>query len=205
MAVTVDFVTLGDASTKLDVPSATLRHWTDQLEEFNCHFVNRNNRNERIYYEEDLKIFKYLKDLKNEYGRKTTTEDLCYMLIDKAGEGMFELRKREDTPLPSTPSNRTADLLGQEDIQRLMNSERVKQFMDIVSKNIKDDLSKEFEGKFDMVNQELIKAYKKLDENLTERDKRWEERMEAREKQTNELIQSWREQNQKPWYKKIFS
>jgi|SRR5579875_3491742 len=216
MPVEVEFITLGDASSRLNVPPATLRHWTDQLEEYNTHFVLRNNRNERIYYESDLKIFKYLRDLKSEYGRRTTTEDLCYMLIDKAEEGLFELRKREDAPMPSQPSNRTADLLGQEDIQRLMNSERVRQFMDIISKNIKDDLTKKFEDKFAKMNEQLIDAHKKLQEalneghkriegELNERDKRWEERMEEREKQTNELIAEWRKQNQKPWWKKIFS
>ena len=146
MPVEVDFITLGDASVKIDVPSPTLRHWTDQLEEFEVHFVLRNNRNERIYYDTDLEVFKYLRDLKKEYGRRTTTKDLAYMIAEKGKEGEFELRSREDAPTPQ-PSNRTSDLLNQEDIQRLMASERVKQFISIVidetTKNIKQDLVKE--------------------------------------------------------------
>lgn len=205
MALEVDFVTLGDASERLDMPSATLRHWTDQLEEFNTHFVLRNNRNERIYYDEDLKIFKFLKDLKKEYGRRTTTEDLCYMLIDKAEEGVFELRKREDAPLPSNPSNRTADLLGQEDIKRLMESERVKQFMSIVADNVRDGLKKEFQEQFDGTNQKILESYKLIEQKQKERDEEWMKRMDDRFNQTNEYIAELRAKRQKPWWKRVFS
>lgn len=132
MALEVDFITLGDASKKIDVNSATLRHWTDQLEEFDTHYVMRNNRNERIYYESDIEIFRVLKKLRDEYKRRTTARDLSYILEDKAEEGELELRKKEDAPQPSTPSNKTADLLNQEDIKRLMESERVKQFIGII-------------------------------------------------------------------------
>lgn len=143
MAIAVDFITLGDASERLGVPSATLRHWTDQMEEYEAHFVLRNNRNERIYYENDLEVFAFLRDLKNEYGRRTTTKDLAYMIMDKGREGQFKLRTKEEAPTPQ-PSNRTADLLNQEDIQRLMDSERVKQFISIIisenSKAMKEEL-----------------------------------------------------------------
>lgn len=59
MALEVDFITLGDASSRLDVPAPTLRHWTDQMEEFNVHYVLRNNRNERIYEESDVKVLRF--------------------------------------------------------------------------------------------------------------------------------------------------
>lgn len=140
----VDFVTLGGASERLSVPPPTLRNWTDQLEEYNVHFTKRNNRNERIYYKEDLDIFKYIRDMRNEYGRKTTTRDLARMLSE---DSRFELRSKEDAPSPvEEPSNRM-ELLSQEDIKELMDSERVKQFMKIIvdqtTKNIKEDLVKE--------------------------------------------------------------
>lgn len=132
MSFEIDFITLGDASVKLGKPSPTVRHWGEQLEELEVHYLKRNNRNERIYYDEDIKIFEYLRDLKDEYGRRTTTRDLAYMLQDRADKGEFKLRKKEDAPQPANPSNKTADLLNQEDIQRLMQSERVKQFMGII-------------------------------------------------------------------------
>lgn len=165
----VDFVTLGGASERLNVPSPTLRNWTDQLEEFDTHYTKRNNRNERIYYQEDLDIFKFLRDLKNEYGRKTTTKDLALMLQE---DGRFTLRSREEAPSPvEEPSNRV-DLLSQEDIKELMDSERVKQFMRIVvdetTKNIKEDLIEEVTRN---VTEELKKEFndsKQLQERTVE-------------------------------------
>lgn len=140
----IDFVTLGGASKRLKVPPPTLRNWTDQLEEYGTHYTKRNNRNERIYYEKDLEIFKYLRDMKHEHGRKTTTERLARIL---SADERFELRNKADAPSPvEEPSNRM-ELLNQEDIKELMDSERVQQFVRVIvdqtTKNIKDDLINE--------------------------------------------------------------
>jgi DNA-binding transcriptional MerR regulator len=208
MALEVDFITLGDASERLNVPSATLRHWTDQLEDFEVHYVMRNNRNERIYYDTDLEIFSFLRDLKAEYGRRTTTKDLASMISDKGREGEFLLRNREDAPTPQS-TNRTADLLGQEDIKRLMDSDRVKQFMSIVvnetTKNIKEDLKKDLDDEFMKVNRQIVESHERLEKTVKEREERLEQRMAERAKQTDEYIALLREKDKRPWWKKIFS
>lgn len=213
MGFEVDFITLGDASEKLSVPSATLRHWTDQMEEFDTHYVLRNNRNERIYYDTDIKVFEFLRDLKNEHGRRTTTKDLAYMIADRGRAGEFQLRTKEDAPQPQQPSNRTADLLNQDDIKRLMESERVKQFIGIVidetTKNIKQDLveevRKEVQTEMLEVNQHIVKSHESLEKAIKESDEKWEARMKAREEQTNEYIAELRAKRERPWWKKIFS
>lgn len=178
----VEFVTLGDASDRLATPSATLRNWTDQLEEYEVHYTKRNNRNERIYYDNDLEIFKFLKDMKAEYGRRTTTKDLAYMIAEKGKEGRFELRGVEDAPIPSNPSNKTADLLSQEDIQRLMQSERVKQFIGIVIKETQDSLREELvqeirevvatevRKELETENDRMEKIAKRMEDSVAKRD-----------------------------------
>ncbi|MGQ7228394.1 MerR family transcriptional regulator [Bacillus cereus group sp. Bce029] len=211
MALEVDFITLGDASDRIGVPSPTLRHWTDQLESLEVHFVKRNNRNERIYYDTDLEIFEFLRDLKQEHGRRTTTKDLAYMIREMSDR--FELRTREDAPQPSQPSNKTADLLNQEDIQRLMQSERVKQFISIVideaTKNLKDDLKHEVRQEVNKemleVGRQMVENHNKLEQQLKERDEKFEKQLEARMKQTDEYIQEFRARQKLPWWKKIFS
>lgn len=211
MALEVDFITLGDASDRIGVPSPTLRHWTDQMEDFEVHFVKRNNRNERIYYDTDLDIFEFLRDLKAEHGRRTTTKDLAYMIREM--DDRFELRTRDDAPQPSQPSNKTADLLNQEDIQRLMQSERVKQFIGIVideaTKNLKNELKQEVRQE---VNKEMLEFgrqmvdnHNKLEQQLKERDERIDKQLEARMKQTDEYIQEFRAKQKLPWWKKMFS
>lgn len=142
MAIEVDFVTLGEASARLDTPAPTLRSWTDQLEDFGVHFVERNNRNERMYYDSDLKIFEFVKKQKAEFGRKTTTKDIAYMLDEKAKEGVFELRKTVVVP------ERTATaemILSNEDLKQLMQSKRVQEFMEVT-----------FNSKFEDFKNELI-------------------------------------------------
>lgn len=206
MSLEVDFVTLGDAAERLDVPSATLRFWTDQLEDLDVHYVMRNNRNERIYYETDLKIFAFLRDLKNEYGRKTTTKDLGYMLIDRAGEGEFKLRTRDDVPTIKH-KNRTADLLSHYDIKQLMTSERVQQFMQVitseVTKNIRDELTEKFEKEFQNTNKQILDMYKRIEEKQKESDELWKKRIEERDKLLMESIRETQEKK-KGFWSKIF-
>jgi hypothetical protein len=179
MAIEVDYITLGDVASRLKVPAPTLRHWTDQMEEFKVHYVLRNNRNERIYEETDIKVFEYLRDLKEEYGRRTTTRDLGYMIAEKGESGDLKLRTREDAPPP--PSNRTTDLLNQEDIKRVLESDRARQVIGYLvgeaTKNMKDDLIEEVR---ETVRSEMVEydssAIKALEEIEERRAKREEER-----------------------------
>ena len=96
MTLKVDFVTLGDAAKRLGVPAPTLRSWSIQLEEYEAHYTMRIHKNDRIFYDSDIKIFAFLRDLKKEHGRRTTTRDLSRTLLEMGAEGKFELRKKED-------------------------------------------------------------------------------------------------------------
>lgn len=138
----VNFVTLGGASERLDVPSPTLRNWTNQLEEYRTHYTKRNSRNERVYYKEDLEIFKFIKDMRLEHGGQTATRDIAKMLLI---DSRFKLRDREDDlNIVSEDLSSELELLSQEDIKELMDRERVKQFIQIIvdqtTKNIKEGL-----------------------------------------------------------------
>lgn len=231
MPLEVDYITLGDASERIEVPAPTLRHWTDQMEEYNVHFVLRNNRNERIYEEDDLKIFEYLRDLKNEYGRRTTTKDLGYMIAEKGERGELKLRTREDAPPPS-PSNRTTDLLNQEDIKRVLESDRARQvigyLVDEATKNLKNDLIEQVRAEVreevkaemmsvnkhvEMSNEELLKlvrSHEELEKAIKEDRKKAEEaekRAEERAKERDEsLMKSLRDtmESKKGFFARLF-
>jgi hypothetical protein len=177
----VDFITLGDASERLKVPAPTLRNWTDQLEEFNVHFVKRNNRNERIYYDSDLKIFEYVRDLKQEHGRRTTMKDLASMIADMGDR--FDLRSEEEAPVPQ-PSNKTSELINVDDFQRLMENQRVRALVGYMigesTKHIREQLVEELQTKF-------IEDRETLKEALRE-----EIRLELQDK--NKLIEELRQE-----------
>lgn len=182
----VDFVTLGGASERLDVPSPTLRNWTDQLEEYGVHYTKRNNRNERMYYTEDIDIFAYMRDMKKEYGRKTTSRDLARMI---AKDSRFVLRSKEDAPSPvEDPSNRL-ELLNQEDIKDLMSSERVQQFMNIIveqtTKNIREDLVEELT---ESIRKELEMENEQIEKRFAENERKHEETLKAIEEGNEQLL-----------------
>lgn len=182
----VDFVTLGGASERLEVPSPTLRNWTDQLEEYGVHYTKRNNRNERMYYAEDIDIFAYMRDMKKEYGRKTTSRDLARMI---AKDSRFVLRSKEDAPSPvEEPSNRL-ELLNQEDIKDLMSSERVQQFMNIIveqtTKNIKEDLVEELT---ESIRKELEMENEQIEKRFAENERKHEETLKAIEEGNEQLL-----------------
>lgn len=208
MTLEVEFITLGDASNRLGVPAPTLRHWTDQLEEFDVHYVLRNNRNERTYEASDLKVFEFLRDLKAEHGRKTTTKDLGYMITKKGEDGDFVLRTREDVP-EQTPSNRTMDLLNNEDIKKVLESDRAKQVVGYLvseaTKNIKAELIEEVRLS---VRKELSEEQANLQKVLMEieerriaredeRSKYLDEREKMREERDREARIKWEEEQQK--------
>lgn len=208
MAVEVDFITLGDASEKLStpenrVPPATLRHWTDQLEEFGVHFVQRNNRNERIYYDTDLEVFKFIRDQRKEHGRKTTSKDLAYFIAEKAEkDGMFELRKREDVPIIE-PTINAVELLNQEDIKKLMESDRVKQFVGVVvaetTKNLRNQLIEEVRAE---VKAEMEESNRKTQESLDKIEEGQKKRDENLMSLIKDMMDKKKEEN-KGWLSKL--
>lgn len=232
MAVEVEFVTLGDASKKLGVPAPTLRLWTDELEKNEVHFVLRNHRDERIYHDNDLEIFEYMRDLKKEHGRKAQTKDIALMIYQQALENdMFDLRTKEEVPKPK-PSNTALNLLNNEDVQRLLESDRVKQLLGHMvseaTKQIKEDLivevrqsirnemlngqvsienlMKEDEARRLEAEEERVKKEEeriaKMDEVLRERDERSMKLLEELQKSKKELEEKEAEKP-KSWWQKI--
>lgn len=197
MAMELEFVTIGMACEHLDMKQSTLRKWTDYLEKNNVHYVHRNEREERMYNNEDLEIFRFFNNYKKEFGMKTTLEDLARLIEHKAEqEGKFKLRKREDVPEIARKDDLTPlKMLDHEDIQTLMNSPRVQEFAQLIigetTKNLKDDLKKEVreEVKEEMQEQMLEhkehieSVYQRIEEKMLERDEKTVQRM-------NEIMES---------------
>ncbi|URJ76462.1 MerR family transcriptional regulator (plasmid) [Bacillus velezensis] len=200
----VEFITLGDLSRRIDVPATTLRNWTDQLEDMDAHYVYRNDRGDRIYKDTDVEIFKYIKGLKDEHGRKTTMRNIAQILADDPDR--FKLRTREEVPVQEPKDPEVLDLLNQEDIKRLMESERVKQFIGVIisntTENLRNELTQEIRKE---VAEELKISHQKTEEIL----KRFEENTEKRVKSTENWIQEMRKQkeeerNNKGFFSKLF-
>src|SRR5699024_12069243 len=115
----VEFVTLGGASDRLNVPPPTLRGWADRFEDLKIHYLERNHRDERIFYAEDIEIFKFVRDSKERYGRKTTTTDIAYMISSNEN---FKCRRFDD--VPEVPAHKAK--LGELDITNVLQHEDFK-------------------------------------------------------------------------------
>ncbi|WP_176554308.1 MerR family transcriptional regulator [Bacillus sp. Marseille-P3800] len=215
MGFEVKNLTLGDMASELNVNASTLRQWSDRFEELEVHHVLRNQRDERIYDESDFKVFEFIRDLRNEYGRRTRTEDIAAMLEEKSKDGLIKLRTKEFAPRPKATPMSTS-LMADEDIQRLMASDKVKQFMSVISKNIEEELRKDLRDELGKVTDGIQGNHQKLEEiierreqefkkELEERDKRYEEGMKRRAEQTDEVLKEIRDRQNRPWYKKLFN
>ncbi|MFJ8247317.1 MerR family transcriptional regulator [Peribacillus asahii] len=205
MALTVDFVTMGDASKILGVNSSTLRLWTEELEKNDVHYVIRNQRDERLYYESDLEIFAFVRDQKKEHGRKAQTKDIALMIYQKAvQEDMFDLRLKEDAPRPE-PTMTTLELLNNDDVQKLLDSDRVKQLMGYMiseaTSKIKDDLIEEVREtvRSEMVEYDsgAIKVLQEIDNRRKKREEEADKKEEARWKEIEDRERMREERDKK--------
>lgn len=202
MEIQVDFITHGDAARRLDVPPGTLRNWADQMEEFRAHYVKRVDGN-RVYYENDLEVFTFIRDMKEEHGRKTTTKNLAYILAEKGKQGEFKLRSIEDAP--QAEHNRDVlDLLNQEDIKQLMESNRVQQFMRVISDGIREDLMKEFDQEREEMKKErnmLLEILQKQNDNIKNELK---DRFEKHDKLLTQTMRDMMEQKKGGFFSRLF-
>jgi DNA-binding transcriptional MerR regulator len=226
----VDFVTLGDASERLNVPPPTLRNWTDQVEEYQVHFVKRNNRNERVYYDNDIEIFAYIRDLKQEHGRKTTMRDITEMMVSPEIIGRFNLRSEEDAPVQN-PSNKTGEMITKDDFERIMDNQRVKAIVGYLVAETTDqlrgqvvaELRHEWEKERDILrltmreeikkevsegNNQIGEQLRKFEEEQKNRDKAQQEKVSKREEESirllRELLEQRKKESQKGLLAKLF-
>ena len=215
----VDFVTLGDASERLDVPAPTLRNWTDQVEEFEVHYVKRNNRNERVYYDNDIEIFAYIRDLKQEHGRKTTMRDITNMMVTPENIHRFNLRSEEDAPVQN-PSNKTGELITKDDVERIMDNQRVKAVVGFLvaettkelQAQVKAELQKEWEKERATLKlamqQELGDQLQTFKEEQKKRDEIEHEKVSTREEKSlhllSQLLEERKKENSKGFWAKFF-
>lgn len=185
--IEVPYITMGEASKRLDTSPSTLRFWTDQLENLGVHYVHRNERKDRLYEVSDLQVFDFIRRQKKLHGRKTTMKDLAGMLQHMDKEGEIEIRSREDVP-EFEETEEVADLLNHTDIKSLLENEGVRQFNQMMIQEIGEKLREELkeEMRLEIQNQheifaeqlqEIQASNERIEKSLLERDKKITEHM----------------------------
>lgn len=223
MPVEVDFVTMKIAKDHIKRPEATVRLWVDQLEKYEVHYFMRNDANERIFYENDLEILVYVDKLKREHGRSVRMENLAHILYEEGQKGNLKLRRAEDAPRPE-PTNQHLKILNHQDIEHLMGSDRVKQFLEYVMagtlQQLKEDMVEEMRElvreEMEEQQREILKQQEQILKQQQEDNRRIREQMEkleealrqkeeANTKQMTELKEQLEKDNQpKGLFAKLF-
>jgi hypothetical protein len=185
----MDYISFGDASELLQVPQPTLRGWCDKFEEIGVHYIVRNRRGERIFYQLDLDIYRYVNELKDEHGRSAN-----YLFLESRVKEKFECR----TNNPNTDVGFTeVNEVGDNQIQKLINNELFKATIQTVVRETATTLEAN-------ITQNLRGEIR---EEFTEQNKAIEERQNARMKQTDEWLGMMREirgYQTLPFWKKLW-
>jgi DNA-binding transcriptional MerR regulator len=167
----VESISIGEAAERLGVPVTTLRGWTDKLEELQIHKLNTNHRDERVFNDDDMEIFAFMRDVKKQFGpRRATTIDIAYMIEER-----FKEKIRMDGP-PVDPNKRRVTAVTEIDAQHLMQNER---FMELLNENLnqlKDKLREEI--KAELVDEIASTVEKRVGERLNDIEERRIQKMD---------------------------
>jgi DNA-binding transcriptional ArsR family regulator len=181
MGIEVQYITLGEAAARLGVPQPTLRGWVDKLEELGIHTLERNNRDERLFDEDDLEIFRFMKEMKDQYGaRRATTTDVGYVIAEKFAD---KLKKKMDLDIKRRPN------LTDVDVQNVLQNER---FMSILrgfvleaqgesEKRIAEEVENRVKAQLELIKEELRNE-------MEDQHAKTQELLERRIKQTDEWL-----------------
>jgi hypothetical protein len=177
----LEYFSFGDGAMVLDIPQPTLRNWCDKLEEMGVHYIVRNERNERVLYDIDIAIFKFMKVEKEKNGRNATLQFLGLKLI----ESMME---RRQSPTSLNTSLQAFDRQGYE-LQRVLESDAFKATVGAIARETAATLEETLTPR---IREEVTQSFKA---EFSSYEERVNSRLDERAKQTDEFIGVLRQSN----------
>jgi DNA-binding transcriptional MerR regulator len=197
----VEFITLGMAAEKLNVPPPTLRNWTQKLEELDIHYLDRNDRDERLFYKNDLEIFRYIKENKDRYGRKATTTSLAETI---AQNERFKVRTEPTKPQAANSDSSGGLVRSEREIRGISELINHSDFQDMLSEFGKEVARAQAERVEEIIEVKTEEIRNSFNEKLDELEK-------VRINKMDELIHAQREAKKAvddfyklPLYKRLF-
>lgn len=163
-----------DVASELEVTTSTLRRWSIELEKVGYQF-ERNEKEQRIYYERDFKAFRELKKLlAHSVPFADAVKAVASMDLDNKNAG-------------KTPSVYT-------DYIRLSKSE----LQEIVHTAVKEAIEEEREAMFQAFEHKMNDVVERRDRFITQ------QLQQSLEERRLEIAATKEEEEEKPWWKKIF-
>lgn len=162
----------------LDIGDSTLRKWCIALEKNGYEFI-RNEKNSRVYIENDLVVLRHFQNLIKQHNMQL--DNAAVLVIDRFGKGAFEV---STVTVPSVKEE------NQRDLER-SNSEDIEELKQLVMKQ--NELIKDLINRMDQQQKYIDDSLNRRDERLT---KTIEESMETRK-----LIATAENERKSFWYK----
>lgn len=171
-------------ATDLDITTSTLRRWSIELEKHGYEF-ERNEKDQRIYYERDYKAFRELKML---LANNVSMEDASKAVVAKFRNEKNALQTPSVYDQEMRLSARDFEELTKEIYQKAI-KEVQQEFMEIIRKQ-----------------QEYIdNRLSKLDERLEERDRKLMESIRSLQEQKQALLEASTTKEKKGFFARLFS
>ena len=173
-----------NVATNLEVTTSTLRRWSIELEKAGYTF-ERNNKDQRIYYQHDINAFKRLKELVNE---GTTLIDAINVVTSMDSE-VVDIQK---TPsVHQTETRLTAQHLEE-----------------ILDRKINKAVQEAYEYGRKQGQEEILKQIEKIEQRSKERDEKLMSMVRAIQEEKEEvrqLIAASKEKEKKSLWKRLFN
>jgi len=165
-----------DVASELEITTSTLRRWSIELEKFSYTF-ERNEKDQRIYYERDFKAFRELKKLIN---NSVPVIDAVKAVVS------MDLSNKNASKTPSV----------QQDEIRLSKRE----LHEIVHNAVKEAIETEREAMFKVFEIKMNDVVEKRDRLITQ-----QLHQSLEEKRLEIAAAQEQEKNNRTWWQKLFS
>lgn len=184
--------TLGKASEYLieqgfDIPTSTLRGWFNELHRLKIHSLERSDRKDRVLYDTEIQIAKYIYEAKKQYGSQISMKTVGVEIANKFNVFHNELDNEESFQL------------------QVFDEEKIKEFFKEEVTTQLQEMQKVFEKKYALLTDPVAEARKTReiynDMRFTELRLRQELKREAIEQWGKNPVKSsilfWKENNEK--------
>ncbi|MCF2132213.1 DUF3967 domain-containing protein [Strepomyces sp. STD 3.1] len=172
-----------NVAVNLEVTTSTLRRWSIELEKAGYTF-ERNDKDQRIYYQHDINAFKHLKELISE---GTTLIDAINTVVS-TDSGTIDAQKT-----PSVYQSET----------RLT----VQQLEEILDKKINKAVQEAYEYGRKQGQEEILKQLEKVEQRSNERDEKLMSMfrgIQEEKEEVRQLIAASQEKEKKSFWKRLF-
>jgi Protein of unknown function (DUF3967)/MerR HTH family regulatory protein len=173
-----------NVATNLEVTTSTLRRWSIELEKAGYTF-ERNNKDQRIYYQHDINAFKRLKELVNE---GTTLIDAINTVVS------IDLETVDAQKTPSVYQSET----------RLT----VQHIEEILDKKINKAIQEAYEYGRKQGQEETLKQIERIEQRSNERDEKlmsMVRTIQEEKEEIRQLIAASQEKEKKSFWKRLFN